>query len=70
MPGKWGARTGCTPPRSANELGCQTNGGRAPGAPPLDPPMTYDPNTPQSQSKEHFKHGSSGVSGYIALFHI
>ena len=40
MPGKWGARTGRAPPRSANELGCQANGGGARRArPPLDPPM-------------------------------
>ena len=39
MPGKWGGACWACPPRSANELGCQANGGRAPGAPPLDPPM-------------------------------
>ena len=40
MPGKWGARARHAPPRSANELGCQANGGaRAGHAPPLDPPM-------------------------------
>ena len=34
MPGKWGGAHQVHPPRSANELGCQANGGRAPGAPP------------------------------------
>ena len=34
MPGKWGGACQARPPRSANELGCQANGGRAPGAPP------------------------------------
>ena len=27
------------PPRSANELGCQANGGARAGRAPLDPPM-------------------------------
>ena len=39
MPGKWGGAHRACPPRSANELGCQANGGGAPGASPLDPPM-------------------------------
>ena len=41
MPGKWGGRAPGAPPLdSANELGCQANGGaRAGRAPPLDPPM-------------------------------
>ena len=35
MPGKWGGARRVRPPRSANELGCQANGGaRAGRAPP------------------------------------
>ena len=40
MPGKWGGAHRACPPRSANELGCQANGGaRAAARAPLDPPM-------------------------------
>ena len=34
MPGKWGGAHRARPPRSANELGCQANGGARAGAPP------------------------------------
>ena len=39
MPGKWGARPPLDPPmqyvpKYHQKLGCQANGGRAPGAPP------------------------------------
>ena len=35
MPGKWGGAHRACPPRSANELGCQANGGARTGrAPP------------------------------------
>ena len=36
-----GRAPGVPPPRSANELGCQANGGARAGRapPPLDPPM-------------------------------
>ena len=40
MPGKWGGTHRARPPRSANELGCQANGGAHAGHAPLDPPMT------------------------------
>ena len=39
MPGKWGGTHRVRPPRSANELGCQANGGAHAGRAPLDPPM-------------------------------
>ena len=39
MPGKWGGAHRARPPRSANELGCQANGGVHAGRAPLDPPM-------------------------------
>ena len=39
MPGKWGGVHRVRPPRSANELGCQANGGAHAGRTPLDPPM-------------------------------
>ena len=39
MPGKWGGVRRVRPPRSANELGCQANGGAHAGRAPLDPPM-------------------------------
>ena len=41
MPGKWGGACRACPPRSANELGCQANGGARAGRAPLDPPMIY-----------------------------
>ena len=34
-----GGRAPGAPPRSANELGCQANGGARAGHAPLDPPM-------------------------------
>ena len=46
------------PPRSANELGCQANGGaRAGRAPPLDPPMVH--------TSRWMVHGDHCLTGFV-----
>ena len=48
-----GHAPGAPPPRSANELGCQANGGaRAGRAPPLDPPMLLHIHNAQTKGTQ------------------
>ena len=65
-----GRAPGAPPPRSANELGCQANGGARAGRAPLDPPMiivVYVRCIDVKQSKFHINNKRENREEYLQI---
>ena len=68
MPGKWGGAHLAHPPRSANELGCQANGGAHAGhAPPRSANDNGSVHTCSVQNSQNLPDTSTHKGGGIRI---